>query len=499
MRLTVPSLRGAFLIKAMLALIVVALGDFLFWQRGQWAGAQGLFGLALASALVAARPAVIADRRALSAAALAAIFALAMIWDPSLLAWVLFWVAIGLATLLPATALFGDGWQWFQRLLVHAIKALFGPLIDFARLGRVRLRRGPSRVGLRSGMRTLVLPLLGSAVILALFAAANPLIDGWLASLSLPRIDEQTFGRLLLGAVLFVMAWGVLRPRLLRRTLGTFDGRGDLAIPGVNTASVLLSLIAFNALFALQNAMDLAYLSGWAQLPSGITLAQYAHRGAYPLVATALLAALFVLVALRPGSATATMPLARRLVALWIGQNLLLVASAAWRTWDYVEAYSLTELRIAALAWMALVAVGLVLVLWRIVKEHSASWLINANLAAAGGLLAAICFVDLGGVAASWNARHAREIDGTGAGLDLCYLAGLEDSALPALVELEQRRLPGDLGRKIGAIRWQVQTSLEGRIENGGWSLLAERRLAAARLVPPSNPSPERDCHVQHD
>ena len=65
MRLTVPNLRGAFLIKAMLALIVVALGDYLFWQRGQWAGAQGLFGLGLTTALIVARPAVIADRRAL--------------------------------------------------------------------------------------------------------------------------------------------------------------------------------------------------------------------------------------------------------------------------------------------------------------------------------------------------------------------------------------------------------------------------------------------------
>jgi hypothetical protein len=267
----------------------------------------------------------------------------------------------------------------------------------------------------------------------------------------------------------------------------------------VNTASVVLSLIAFNALFALQNAMDLAYLSGWAELPGGMTLAQYAHRSAYPLVATALLAALFVLVALRPGSQTANTPLARRLVTLWIAQNLLLVASAAYRTWDYVEAYSLTELRIAALAWMALVAVGLVLVLWRIVREHSAAWLINANLAAAGMLLGVICFIDLGGVAAQWNVRHAREIDGTGAGLDLCYLAGLGDSALPALVELEQRRLPGDLGRKVGAIRWQVQKSLEERIENGGWSLLGERRLAAAQAVPASNPSWERECSVHHD
>lgn len=499
MRLTVRSLRGGFLPKAVLALGVAALGDYLFWQRGQWAGAQGLFGLVLVAALLIARPAVIADRRALIAAAFAALYALAMIWDPSLLAWALFWVAIGFATLLPATARFGDGWTWFQRLLVHGCKALFGPLIDVFRLGHARSRRTVSHIGLRRALPVLVLPLLGSAVIITLFAAANPLIDNWLASLSLLRIDEDTISRLILWSVLLVMVWGVLRPRLLRRTLGTFDGRGDLVLPGISSASVLISLIAFNALFALQNAMDLAFLWGWAELPGGMTLAQYAHRGAYPLIATALLAALFVLIALRPGSQSAAMPLARRLVSLWIGQNLLLVASAAYRTWDYVEAYSLTVLRISALLWMGLVAVGLALVLWRIVKEHSASWLINANLAVAGVLLSAVCFIDLGALAAQWNVRHAAEVDGTGAGLDLCYLAGLEDSALLPLVELEQRRLPGELGQRIGAVRWQLQKSLEDQLNSGGWSLLGERRLAAAQAVPVSNPSWDRSCAGSDD
>ena len=139
----------------------------------------------------------------------------------------------------------------------------------------------------------------------------------------------------------------MLRARPPRRLFATFEGTGDLVLPGISRASVTLSLIAFNALFALHNALDAAYLSGFAQLPTGITLAEYAHRGAYPLIVTALLAALFVLVTLRPGSSTAAAPLVRRLVTLWIAQNL-------------------------------------VLVLWRMLAGKSASWLINANLASAG-------------------------------------------------------------------------------------------------------------------
>ena len=54
-------------------------------------------------------------------------------------------------------------------------------------------------------------------------------------------------------------------------------------------------------LFAVQTNLDVTFLWGNAALPADITYAAYAHRGAYPLILTALLAAGFVLVAMRPG------------------------------------------------------------------------------------------------------------------------------------------------------------------------------------------------------
>ena len=134
---------------------------------------------------------------------------------------------------------------------------------------------------------------------------------------------------------------------------------------------VIVALVAVILIFALQNGLDIAFLWSGARLPDGMTFAGYAHRGAYPLIATALLAGLFVLVTLRPGSPLAASATTRRLVYLWIGQNVLLVASTILRTLDYVDAYSLTRLRIAALVWMALVAAGLVLICWRIWARRS--------------------------------------------------------------------------------------------------------------------------------
>jgi hypothetical protein len=504
MPITLRSLRGSLALKALLALALVALGDRLFWQGEAWAGVQGLFGLGLVAALLIARPAVRGDHRGLCAALCAAFYALAQLWDPSLLAFVLFWIAIGLATLLPSTARFGDAWRWFQRLLGHGFKSLIGPLIDFFRLSLVKTRRPSSRLRLRHRLPMLVLPLLGSALILSLFSAANPLIEQWLSAITPPQLTAQSIARAFFWSAMLVLAWGVLRPRLPRWTFGTFEGSGDLAIPGVTSGSVLLSLIMFNALFLVQNTLDLAFLWGGARLPDGMTLAQYAHRGAYPLIVTALLAALFVLVALRPGSATARMPLARRLVWAWIGQNLILVANAALRTWNYVEAYSLTVLRISALLWMGLVAVGLVLVLYRLVHEKSSAWLINANCVVAALLLSAVSLVDLGAVSARWNLAHAREIDGTGAGLDLCYLDRLGESALVPLAEFERRGPPPGLAVSTRSIRWSIQNRVRHDVEQGGWSVLDERRLSRTRAIlgPAGDTQPqpfEADCYALRD
>ena len=471
---------GSFRLKLLGTAIVIALGDWLLFQRGEYLGPFGLIGLAIAAALGLTRPAVRRDRRALLALGLAGVAAAAMVWDAHPLPFALFWVMIGLATLLPATARFDDGWRWTQRLLVHGVRALIGPALDALRLARAARRRSGARRGLRHGLRTLAVPLAGSALFLALFALANPLIAQALATLSITAPDERLVSRLMLWGVLGLITWGVLRPRPPRRLLPSSPTGAAATLPGFSPASVTVSLILFNLLFLAQNLLDALFLWGGAPLPGAMTLADYAHRGAYPLVATALLAALFVLVALRPGSPTAMHRPVRPLVLLWIAQNLVLVASAALRTWDYVEAYDLTRFRLAALLWMGLVAAGLVLLVVRIVQARSAAWLINANLLTTGIVLFALCFVDLGTIAARWNLAHAREIDGTGAPLDWCYLGELGQTALVPLARFEANQPQGPLATRAASLRWQIQQRLIGEREDGGWTLRGRVQLAAA-------------------
>lgn len=189
---------------------------------------------------------------------------------------------------------------------------------------------------------------------------------------------------------------------------------------------------------------------------------------------TALLAGGFVLYAAGSGDT----PVLRRLVTLWIAQNVLLVASSILRTIDYIAVYSLTPWRIAALAWMALVAVGLVLILWRMWRGLSARWLVNANALAAGVVLTAGCASDLGAISASWNVAHAR----TARDIDLCYLERTGPAALLPLIALERRAAGPILRDRTGYVIGQVATNLiREQADWHSWTWRGARRLAAAR------------------
>ena len=390
--------RFSFVQKIVLAALLVVLADHLFFF--QRVGATlGVFAAALLMSLLVAAPAIGRSRDALVAAASALLFVLLLADDPSLLAAILFLTAAALAVLLPRTNRFDDAWRWAKRLVLQLLLAPLAPLLDWARLRAARRRSGPPRFA--AALPALALPVLGTALFLALFSAANPLISDAFARIDLMvALGGFSVARLAFWLVASLLVWSLLRPPRVR--LAPRRRReGAPALPGVSAASMALSLAAFNAVFALQNGLDIAFLWSGAPLPEGVTLAEYAHRGAYPLIATALLAALFVLVTLRPGSVMAQRPLVRRLVYAWIAQNLVLVASIILRTLDYIEAYSLTRLRIAALVWMALVAVGLILICVRLWRDWSGAWLINANAAAALLALSACAAVDLGAVAAA--------------------------------------------------------------------------------------------------
>lgn len=481
--------------KVAVAGLLIGLADAVFWGH-DLGSSVGVFNLAWLVGTMAVRPGMLRDGRALLAILAALLMAGVLIDRPGLLNWILFAGALTVAAMSARVARGEPACRWGQRFVVQAVVGAFGPLIDLRRFMRARRTTGNvSAVGL---IGTVALPLFGAVVFLSLFAGANPVIADVLARITLPSLSLETMARTVFWGLVLVTVGATLRPRWRRKLIGLPQRKADHRIVGVNTASVTLSLAVFNLLFAVQNGLDLAFLWSGAPLPEGMTLAEYAHRGAYPLIFTALLAGAFVLITLRPGSDTAKRPLVRGLVLLWVAQNMLLVASSMLRTFDYIDAYALTRFRLAALIWMALVGLGLLLICWRLLRDKSANWLINANLTALVLVLFGVSAIDLGSVAAAWNVRHAREMDGTGAALDLCYLNQLGPVAVVSLAELEVTTTDPQLKDRTGAVRRSVQSWMANRQDEWrGWSWRDQRRLARVEtLVGGAGPvGAVRDCN----
>jgi hypothetical protein len=290
--------------------------------------------------------------------------------------------------------------------------------------------------GIGTELRFWLLPLVLGAIFVGLFAGANPLIERALQAIDLAALLSYiNIQRIFLWLVMGVMVWVLLRPKLARRCCRNhLDANIRVGRPSfISEPVVLRALLLFNLLFVIQSVLDAAYLWGGLDLPEGMSHAEYAHRGAYPLVVTALLAALFVLVAIGRGESGAHGRLIRGLVYIWIGQNILLCVSAILRLDLYVEAFSLTGMRVAAGLWMLLVAVGLALIMMRILFDKSNLWLFATNGASLLVVLYGVAVTDIPALIASYNVQHSSDLDGGGEWLDDFYLRSLGPAALPAI------------------------------------------------------------------
>jgi hypothetical protein len=340
-------------------------------------------------------------------------------------------------------------------------------------------------------------PIICGAVFAGLFASANPLIEKWIEMLDLTELLAHiNLSRTLFWAFVLSLVWPFVHVRWRRRKErapvapkpAADNAESPSDIPSIfGPGAILRSLIVFNLLFAVQTVLDMVYLWGNAALPAGISYADYAHRGAYLLIATALLAAGFVLAAMRPGGPAAKSGIIRPLVYFWIAQNVLLVISSMLRLYRYVEIYMVTGWRIAALVWMLLVAIGLMLIVARIILAQSNGWLVRMNLISLTATLYVCAVVNFDAIIADYNVSHSKEASGKGVNLDVNYLYTLGPQALPALDRA--RLLPMVTIRDCGRNRLLTMQAADMASWRSwgfrGWRL--QRYLDSHRTSPPAD------------
>ena len=507
-------------IKLAIALALAALADWLFY--GERVGLSlVIFAIAIASGSALANHAMLNQRRAVLGGIVVIAGLVPAIEELNAVSFVIMILSLALSLLLttnPDTTEFGERARALRDFL------LIGPFRIFR--DAMRIVQISKLTSFTRGLVVWIIPAVLSAVFIALFATANPLIERGIALLDPTRIIEQiSLPRILFWTLMVALVWPFIHVQWRRRrraaTAAAAESseqetplppplpampmspsappppalpitseppihRHDLesALKLLDAPTVLRSLILFNLLFAAQSILDAIYLWGNVALPASVTYATYAHRGAYPLIVTALLAAAFVLVAMRPGGPAEKSKIIRRLVYLWVGQNVLLVASSILRLDLYVEIYLLTYWRIAAFVWMGLVALGLVLIVARIAFNRSNQWLVRTNLIALTAVFYVVSLVNFDAIIADYNVAHSYEFSGKGVRIDTDYLLQLGPQALPAIEKavrrrpdetrlvsrrnelVEQQRRDMSSWRTWGFRTWRLQRKLDAQAEH---------------------------------
>jgi hypothetical protein len=320
-----------------------------------------------------------------------------------------------------------DGLRMAQRMLLDLLKTPFWMLGDA--LGALPLVFGLRKSGL---IETMFLPVIAAGIFGVMLLTANPLLERLLSDLIATSIYNLLSWRLVI-VLPFTLAvcWSVLRDSksFVGPQMGPSNARWHATF--FKPASVVATLLLLNLLFIVENLLDIQHVWQDGALPFGFTHAQYVHRGSYTLIITVIMAAGFIMMALRPGSATAESRFVRALVYLFAAQNFLLVASSAKRTLSYIADYGMTEWRLAGLIWMALVALGLAFTVMRIVQNRDNHWLVQVNVKAAALLMLFCAFADFRPFIADWNVDRT-----TGVAdpyhFDVSYNSSLGITALPA-------------------------------------------------------------------
>lgn len=340
---------------------------------------------------------------------------------------------------LPATSIltarlrdvFVGGLFTIRDMLVGAPSLVFGD----AKLHTVSAIRGGASW---TAVRALVLTAPLVLIFAALFSQADPVFASIFA---FPHIDaEWIVSHAFLTGLFAWLSAGLIRGALLgvapRRTVP--DGVG-FRLGTVEITTALGAVIALCAIFVI---IQLRWLFGGAQVvlaTTGLTVAEYARRGFFELVAVTALTVPVILgtrATLATDDARATRLHARLSLGL-IALLVPIIASALMRMRLYVDYFGLSTDRIYATAimgWLALVFIAMAMTVLRGWSRPFAAMTVLSGFAT---LLVMNAMNPELLVARTNLARSSARQD-----VDLAYLARLSGDATPTLVRALRSSAP---------------------------------------------------------
>jgi two-component system, OmpR family, sensor histidine kinase BaeS len=360
----------------------------------------------------------------------------------------------------------------------HALQAPFAALAcvfsgaSSEARGTVRNARTP---GFTSVVRTALFTVPLIAVLILLLAEADPLFaavrDGIGTLVPDDFVAKTVFFSILLGVTLGAYGGvqrGQIRAAQPTRSVG-------LAIGSLERRSVLTALASIMWMFVVSSIVSLLKNPA-SKAGSGITYAEYVHRGFAELSVAATLVIGVVLLTRR--SWIASDAWARRLALAALLGECGMIASAFVRIVSYEQAYGFTVQRLYAQAYMVVLACMSALLIGEIARKAPSSRFAYHSASAALAVLAACVFWNTD----AWIVRHNVDRYVQTGMLDVDYLTlDLSADATPELVASLPRLAPI---QRAAVTRWLC--ALDNRKQPRdtrwfAWNLRARRELAARR------------------
>lgn len=198
----------------------------------------------------------------------------------------------------------------------------------------------------------------------------------------------------------------------------------------------LLLFILLNVMLLILNVGDIQTLYFKGGLPKGVSHSDFVHDGVGIIIFSIMIATSLIMFLFRKEFDIVKNN--KALVAsvfLWIGQNILMLSSTAFRNQIYIHDYNFTYKRIGVYVWLALAIIGLIIMFWKIFKKQSNWYLIRTNGAVWFTVLVFSSVINWDILITNYNIINKPLL-----AVDYHYLFSLSDSNLPELIAITQQK-----------------------------------------------------------
>ncbi|MCI9120043.1 MAG: DUF4173 domain-containing protein [Oscillibacter sp.] len=285
-----------------------------------------------------------------------------------------YWNLLACAVLLPVQIMAGaasrpwwDPWMLWERcgLLLRGLFgnlwAPFAALVPGKRSDEANKRTLTVVLGLCGALVlvSVLLPVLISAD--ALFAASTVQLQRCIRMLHFSDVFQRLFWALVFTPFVFGLLYALAHPKLLCPP-------EEKKVPQADALGFVLALAAVDVLYLAFLAVQSAGLFGGPEYVEGlgVSYADWARSGFFQMVGVTVVNLSLTLAALNLSRRERRdWTVLRGLCALLVGESLILLVSAAWKMTLYVSAYGLSFKRCMTYWGMGMMALFLLLGLWK--------------------------------------------------------------------------------------------------------------------------------------